>query len=107
MHDYVEDEHENEVTSSQLACILTGSPTAIMLPAGAKQHDVDYLLSRREPLNITDIKLTSGQLEMLSYFARDLKELEESAFVKEGPGSLQYCGNAPPILRTAATDEAI
>src|SRR4051794_29697620 len=39
--EYFEDEAGKEITSDEMAQILTGSPTARLVPCGAKQHDVD------------------------------------------------------------------
>jgi hypothetical protein len=50
---------------------------------------------------------------MLAYFLRDLRELSESAFMKDGPGTLRM-GSSPmltadssPLLETAVTDDEI
>jgi len=107
IHDYFEDENGNELSNKQMAEILTGKPDAIMFPAGAKQHDIDYALSDKLPIPIDKISLSQDQLKVLGYFARDLREMLASSFYKDGPGTLtSSCGNAP-TLSTAVTDEEI
>lgn len=107
IHDYFEDESGKELSNKQMAEILTGSPTAIMLPAGAKQHDIDYILADKRPIPVDEVSLSNKQLEVLGYFTRDLREMLASAFFKDGPGTLTSSGGATPIIETAVTDEEI
>ncbi len=107
VHDYFEDENSQPLSSKRMAEILTGSPTAILLPAGARQHDVEYALADKRPIPIEQITLSADDLRILGYFSRDLREMLSSAFYRDGPGSLHSVGNGPPELRTAVTDEEI
>ena len=105
--DYAEDENGNELTNKQMAVILTGNPNANMFAAGAKQHDIDYVLADRRPVPIDQISLCQEQLNVLGYFDRDLREMLASAFYRDGPGTLTRCGDKFPRLQTAVTDEEI
>jgi len=105
--DYFEDENGQELSRKRMAELLTGSPTAILLQPGARQHDVDYMLGDKRPIPLDQISLSVDDLRILGYFARDLRELLASAFYKDGPGTLNSVGNADPTLRTAVTDEEI
>lgn len=107
IHDYFEDENGNELSNKRIAEILTGNPDAIMFPAGAKQHDIDYVLADKQPIPIDQISLSQDQLKVLGYFARDLREMLASAFYKDGPGTLTSSGGNAPSLSTAVTDEEI
>jgi hypothetical protein len=42
--DYFEDETGQAITDREVAQIITGSPTAMLVPRGAKQHDIDFML---------------------------------------------------------------
>ncbi len=105
--DYFEDESGKELTTKQIAEIVTGCPTAIMLPAGAKQHDIDYILADNRPIPIAEVSLSRNQLEVLGYFTRDLREMLASAFYTDGPGTLTSSGGSHFTIRTAVTDEEI
>ncbi len=105
--DYVEDEMGKELSKNEVAKVLTGNPEALMLPAQAMQHDVDYLISPKPPIMIDEVALSDEQLGVLGYFARDPREMTASAFLKEGPGSLKRQGNSAVTLHTAVTDEEI
>jgi len=107
VRDYFEDENGDELTHRQMAAALTGNPDAIMLPAGAKQHDIDYILTDKRPIPIDQVSPSQKQLNVLGYFTRDLREMTASAFYKDGPGTLRTSGDADPILETAVTDEEI
>ncbi len=107
LYDYFEDENGQELTRKRMAEIVTGDPDAIMFPAGARQHDIDYVLADKRPIPIDQIKLSADDLRILGYFTRDLRELLSSALHKDGPGSLTSMGKADPQLQTAVTDEEI
>jgi hypothetical protein len=105
--DYFEDETGKELTSRQMATVLTGNPDSILLPPGAKQYDIDYILSDKRPIPIDQVTLSQEQLNVLGYFARDLRELLTSTLYKDGPGIITgYAGNIN-VLKTAASDEEI
>jgi len=107
IHDYFEDENANELSNKQMGVILTGNPDAIMFRAGAKQHDINYVLADKRAIPIDQISLSQDQLKVLGYFARDLQEMLASAFYKDGPGTLTSSGRNAPSLSTAVTDEEI
>ncbi len=111
--EYLEDELGNEITDNEMAQILTGSSTARSIPRGAKQHDIDFMHSEPKPIPLAEVSLTTEEVRLLGYFVRDLRELQESAFMTDGPGTLKTSGNTilssagNPILETAVTDEEI
>jgi hypothetical protein len=107
LHDYLEDENGKELSRKRMAKTLTGSPTAILLPPGARQHDVDYVLADKRPIPIDQVTLSADDLHILGYFTRDLREMLASAFYKDGPGTLSSVGHAGPEFRTAVSDEEI
>jgi len=105
--DYLEDEHGKALDPNQLAAILTGNPDAVSLPAGAKQHDIEFVLSNKRPIPIDQISFSQEKLDVLGYFQRDLKEMLASAFFKEGPGTLASSATGAWDVRTAVSDEEI
>lgn len=112
--EYQEDETGKEITGDEMAQILTGSPTARLIPHGARQHDIDLMIAERKPFPIAEVSLTSDDVRLLGYFVRDLSELVGSAFMKDRPGSLSAVGdfsllspNSNPTLKTSATDDEI
>jgi hypothetical protein len=107
IYDYFEDENGRELTGTEVARIVTASPTAFMVPPGAKQHDIDYMLADKPPIRLEELSLTNEQLTLLGYFARDLREMSESAFMKDGPGVLMGTVGGDPALETAVSDEEI
>jgi hypothetical protein len=107
IHDYVEDEIGRELAGRALATALTGSPGAVLVPAGAGEHDIDYIISEKPPIDVGTMEISAERLQVLAYFARDLSELAASAFMKDRPASLTCQGSEPPVLHTAATDEEI
>jgi hypothetical protein len=104
--DYFEDETGKEIAPDEMAQILSGSPTARMIPAGAKQHDIDYMMSEKTPIPLAKVSLTPVETRLLGYFVRDLEEMQNSAFMKDGPGTLTTSG-LMPIITTAVTDDEI
>lgn len=109
--DYFEDETGKEITLSEIGPILTGNADAVLVPCGAKKYDLELLRAGCKPINIAKMSLTHENIRLLGYFTRDLQELRESTFMKEGPGCLHLSGNKPldsyPFLETAVTDEGI
>ncbi len=105
--DYSEDEQGRELTNKEMAVVLTGDPDAMMFPAGARQHDIDYSLAGHRPVPIDQITLPAYALEVLGYFARDLRELRSSALCRDGGGTLTGCEGADLRLQTAVSDEEI
>ena len=113
--DYLEDENGRELTDTDAARILTGNPDTVVVPPGAKQHDLDYMLADKPPVPLEELSLTNEQLTLFGYFSRDLRELSEAAFMKDSPGIISNTASGPggarvstePVLETAATDEEI
>lgn len=111
--DYFEDESGKEITDQEMGPILTGSPTARLIPSGAKQHDIDYMLAEPKPLPVAEVSLSSEDVRVLGYFSRDFQELSTSAFMRDGPGSVTSGGTLPSLpygdyhLQTSVTDDEI
>lgn len=111
--DYFEDETGKEITLDQIGHILTGNPTARILPRGKRQHDIDFMLSPDQPMPVAEITLSPDEINILGYFRRDLRELCVSTFIKDGPGQLTFSDGrfssptTEPTLKTATTDEEI
>jgi hypothetical protein len=72
LHDYFEDETGKEMHLQEMGPILTGSPTAVLVPRGAKQHDLDLMFSQRKPIPVATVSLNDEDVRLLGYFARDL-----------------------------------
>jgi len=93
--------------------ILTGTPTARVIPNGARQHDIDFMLAEPKSMPYAEVSVAPDEIRILGYFARDLQKMLASAFRKDGPGSLKMSGSmmlsptSNPILETAATDDEI
>jgi hypothetical protein len=111
--EYFEDESGTELTPHEVGQILTGSVTAIFVPSGTKQHDLDLMLAEKRPLPVESVSLTSEELRLLGYFVRDLRELLQSALLKDGGGTISRGGALPPLAHddyhheTAVTDDEI
>ncbi len=115
LSDYFEDETGKEISLQEMGPILTGSPTAMLIPRGAKQHDIDLMLAEPKPVPLAGVPLNQDDLRLLGYFVRDLSELMGSAFMKDGPGKITAAGTGriatpiggDPVLETAVTDDEI
>jgi hypothetical protein len=110
--EYFEDETGKEITHDEMAQILSESPTARMIPPGARQHDIDYMLAEKTPSPLAKVSLTPDEIRLLGYFVRDLAEMLNSAFMNDDPGTITSSGgflslSSNPTLQTAATDEEI
>ena len=118
--EYFEDETGAEISLRDMGPILTGNPDVIYLPAGTKQHDIDLMLAAPKPIPVASVTLSPDEVRLLGYFTRDLAELSNSAFMKDGPGTLSRTGFTSPAggfapapsspdftLQTAATDAEI
>jgi len=93
--------------------ILTGNPTAVIVPSRAKQHDLDYMFAEAKPMPIAEVSLSAEESRLLGYFVRDLRELLGSAFMTDGAGTISSGGSLPDLpngdyhLETVVTDEEI
>lgn len=111
--EYFEDETGKEITLHEIGQILTGSPTAMLIPNGAKQHDIDYMLAEPTPIPVAEVSLSPENTRLLGYFVRDLQELRDSALMKDGAGTISSGGTLPALpngdyhLTTAVTDDEI
>lgn len=104
--DYFEDENGNEISRGEMGPTLTGSPTAIVIPSGAEQHDIELILAVRKHVPVAEVSLELDDVRLLGYFCRDFSEMKESAFMKEKPGTITKTGGKVG-LKTAVTDDEI
>lgn len=100
--EYFEDETGKEITQREMGPLLTGNPDAILLRHELSQHDLEYMQAEPKPIPVAEISLTTEEVRLLGYFCRDLQELMESPFMKDGAGSWGTGG-----LKTAASDAEI
>lgn len=113
LHNYFEDEEGQEISISQLGPLLTGSPTAVFVPGGARQHDIDYMFAERTPVPVAEVTLTEKEIRLFGYFVRDFEELHHSALMKDGPGTVKSGGTLPRLpngdyhFETAVSDDEI
>jgi len=105
--DYFEDENGEELTRQQLGQALTGDPDTVMLPAGMKQHDIDFMFAPKPAVDIRKIQVAKPDLDALTYFSRDFCELKVSNFLVEGPGTLSLAQGIESEVDTAVSDDEI
>jgi len=103
--DYFEDENGKELTRKEMAVALTGDPNTVMLPAGAKQHDIDFMFAPKPDVDLGQIQVPPSDLNVLAYFRRDFREMEASGFLAEGPGTLTAANLPDPTVETAVSDD--
>lgn len=100
--DYFEDETGREIEPSELWSYL--KPVGQVVPDDAPEP---------KPIPLAEVTLGGNEVRILGYFTRDMKELGESAFMKEGPGTLTSIGNMaapsnrPPEFETTLTEAEI
>ena len=104
---YFENENGDVLTDKQMAVALTGNPDAVMFPPWATKHDIELALTPKRPIPIDQITMSQEQLDVLGYFARDVREMRGAALYSEGPGTIGTVAGGPPALETAITDEEI
>lgn len=109
---YWEDENGESLSQNEVAALLTGNPTAVFVPPGFQQHDIDLWLTGRRPVSF-DKQITDDDLKTLAYFVRDTQELKSSVIFKDGPGTLESIGATSltslhhPIFKSAASDDEL
>jgi hypothetical protein len=70
----------------EMGPILTGSPTAVLIPRGAKPHDIEWMFAEPKTIPVASVSLDPEEMRLLGYFDRDLREMLGSAFMKDGSG---------------------
>jgi len=111
--EYFENEIGDEISLDEIAQVSSGDITTRVIPNGAKQCDINLMFATPGPIPLDKVSLTPQEVRLLGYFVRDLRELQDSAFMKDGPGSLKSFGSStlPPVgsftLETAVSDEEI
>lgn len=108
--EYLEDETGKEISHDEMAQIVTGSSTARVMPRGPK-HYIELALSVPRPVPLAEVTLSPKEIRVLAIFIRDLRELQDSAFMKDPPATLHMSGQSVPggypFVKTAATDDEI
>lgn len=113
IHSYFEDENGEEITMAQIGPILTGNPDTVLVPSGAKQHDLDWISAEAKPISVAEVSLSPEEIRLFGYFVRDFQELRDSALVKDGAGTISKGGTLPVLPNgdyhhaTAVTDDEI
>lgn len=113
LHHYFEDENGGEITMAEIGPILTGDPNTVLVPSGAKQHDIDYMFAEKPPVPVAEVTLSTDEIRLFGYFVRDLEELRASALMKDGAGTISKGGTLPVLAngdyhhQTAVTDDEI
>jgi hypothetical protein len=109
--EYFEDDTGKEISYDEIVQITTGNPRARAFAPGTPQYWAEFALSEQRPLPLAGISLRPDELRLLAYFVRDFKELSESSFMRDGPGTLTSSGimvSASRVsLETAVNDEEI
>lgn len=105
--DYFEDEKGQELTREEMGPALTGDPNTVMLPRGANQHDIDFMLAPKHDVDLSRIQVPEVHFKTLAYFSRDLRELKASSFLIEGPGTVCAGPGPEPAVKTAVSDDEI
>jgi hypothetical protein len=105
--DYFEDESGKEMPPDEMVQILTGNPTARAIPRGARQHDIDLMFAEPKPIPLAEVSLSAEQVRVLGYFVRDFEEMQNSAFMKNGPGGSLTTSGTVSTITTAVTDDEI
>lgn len=113
VHDYFEDENGNEISATELGQIKTGDANTRMFSGAYRPHDIQLEMSTPIPIPVGSVQLTPEEVRLLGYFGRDLQELMESEFYREGPGSLETVGSPTsvgfpdPTLKTSISDDEL
>jgi hypothetical protein len=97
---YFEDEEGKELSEERMGTIVTGRANSVMFPAGAKQYQIDFALADKPLVDIDKTSLSEQDVKVIAYFCRDVRELAESEFLKEGPGTYSQ---GPPSLTGVET----
>lgn len=113
IHEYFEDENGEQITMAEIGPILTGNPNTVLVPRGAKQYHIDYMLAENPPLPVAEVTLSTDEIRLFGYFVRDLEELRASALMNDGAGTISKGGTLPALPnndyhhQTAVTDDEI
>ncbi len=102
---YFEDEDGKEMTPISMGPAITGDPNTVMLPAGAKEHDVEFMFAPKPDIIIDDIVIPEDDLKVLSYFSRDFREMDAASFMAEKPGTVCTAGDVITVKTAMSEDE--
>ena len=105
--DYFEDENGDELTPERRGQVLTGDPDSAIFPAGTKQHDIDFRFAPKPNVDLRQMQVPETDLNALAYFSRDLRQLEASDFLLEGPGTICAERGITPVVETSLSEDEI
>lgn len=100
--EYFEDETGKEIPWNEFGAVVTGDPDAVLV---RDPNDVHLIQAAKVPVPLAEVTLTRDEERLLAYFVRDVKEMLDSEFRRNGPGTWSP-GSVPP-LKTAVTEEEI
>jgi hypothetical protein len=92
---YFEDETGDELSMKEAGQALSGDSNSILLPSGMKEHDVEYMFAEKK--QFPKVSLSNDDFRSFSSFVRDLQELNDTALMKNGAGSLTGVSRGPSI----------
>jgi hypothetical protein len=107
VQDYFEDEHGDKLSWRRMSELLTGEPNTVMFPSNYRAHDCRLAISDKPQIDVESVSLEPGELRLLGYFARDLRELRSSVFMKEGSGIIGLTATSAAGLQTQVSDDEI
>ena len=102
LSDYLEDETANEIKPGEIWNYLK-----------PEQGDEPEATSLRKPVPLAEVSLSQKEVRLLGYFTRDYRELRDSAFMKEGPGTIisfggvSTTGEPVPSFKTALSEDEV
>lgn len=110
---YFEDENGDEMTLADIGPILAGDSTTVLFPSGTPHYHIDYVVADKPPVPVAEITLATEEMRLFGYFVRDWEELQVSALLKDGVGTISNGGTLPALPnddyhhQTAVTDDEI
>ena len=103
---YFEDENGEEISLDRIAQIRSGCANAIMFAAGVGNHDIALRLATPSgPIDLKQIHLSQQELDCLAYFVRDVQELRNTEFQRQGAGHLVSAGGSLRFETATTADE--
>ncbi len=108
--DYFESADGREMTLTAIAREKFDNPNLVSIPSHFQKHDIDLMISENSPPQPDPhlkISLNQDEINALSYFVRDAKELKQSAFhIGRGPSLHSTAGQSDYSLRNFSEEQA-